>query len=356
MKNYFLKRLFFIPFTLFFILLLNFTIVQFAPGGPVEQMLATLKGHSSNLSNLGSTTEGLENKQESDFNNINSIDSEIMEQLNKTYGFEKPFWDRFLEMVSNYIFFDFGDSFFSNSSVLELIVEKLPVSISLGLFSTLIVYLISIPLGILKAVKNGTNFDIYSSFVILIGNAVPVFLFGIILIMFFASGEFFNLFPLRGLTSDNFDEMGFFEQILDYLWHLTLPILALVIGSFATLTMLTKNSFLDEINKQYVVTARSKGIKERDILLKHVFPNGMLIIIAGFPSAFVNIFFTSSVLIEIIFSLDGLGLLGYESLLNRDYPVIFGTLYIFTLIALIVNLISDLIYSFIDPRINFNKI
>ena len=271
------------------------------------------------------------------------------------YGFDKPAWERFLIMVKNYFTLDFGDSFFRDKSVIELIKEKMPVSISLGFWSTLIVYLISIPLGIRKAIKHGESFDIWTSSVVIIGNAIPSFLFAIFLIVVFAGGSYFNVFPLRGLTSPNFEELTLAGKILDYFWHLALPITALVIGSFATLTMLTKNSFLDEIGKQYVVTARAKGLTETQVLYGHVFRNAMLIIIAGIPAALVSIFFTGAFLIEVIFSLDGLGLLGFESILSRDYPVIFGTLFIFTLISLIVGLISDVTYTLVDPRIDFES-
>ena len=281
--------------------------------------------------------------------------NQLIEKIEKMYGFDKPAWERFLIMVKNYFTLDFGDSFFRDKSVIELIKEKMPVSISLGFWSTLIVYLISIPLGIRKAIKHGESFDIWTSSVVIIGNAIPSFLFAIFLIVVFAGGSYFNVFPLRGLTSPNFEELTLAGKILDYFWHLALPITALVIGSFATLTMLTKNSFLDEIGKQYVVTARAKGLTETQVLYGHVFRNAMLIIIAGIPAALVSIFFTGAFLIEVIFSLDGLGLLGFESILSRDYPVIFGTLFIFTLISLIVGLISDVTYTLVDPRIDFES-
>ena len=269
------------------------------------------------------------------------------------YGFDKPAGERFWDMVSSYARFDFGESFFRNVSVLELIAEKLPVSISLGLWSTLLVYLISIPLGIKKAVRHGSQFDVWSSTMITVSYAIPGFLLGILLIVLFAGGSFLDWFPLRGLTSDNFEQLSWTGKIADYFWHLALPLTAYTIGGFATLTMLTKNSFLDEINKQYVVTARAKGLEENRVLYGHVFRNGMLIIIAGFPSAFISMFFTGSMLIEVIFSLDGLGLLGYESVINRDYPVIFATLFIFTLVGLLTKLLSDLMYVWVDPRIDF---
>ena len=271
------------------------------------------------------------------------------------YGFDKPAWERYLQMLGNYLTFDFGKSFYSDKTVIELIVEKLPVSISLGLWTTLLTYLISIPLGIRKAVRDGTPFDVWSSTAIIIGYAIPNFLFAIMLIVLFAGGSYFDWFPLRGLTSSDFDQLSWYGKIIDYFWHITLPVVASVISSFATLTMLTKNSFLDEINKQYVLTARAKGLSESGVLHGHIFRNAMLIIIAGMPAALIGIFFTGSMLIEVIFSLDGLGLLGYESVINRDYPVIFGTLYIFTLIGLLMKLVSDITYVLVDPRIDFES-
>ena len=268
---------------------------------------------------------------------------------------DKPIHVRFLEMLRNYLVFDFGESFFRDRKVTDLILEKMPVSISLGVWSTLAVYLVSIPLGIRKAVRHGSRFDVWSSTIVIFGNAIPTFLFAILLIILFAGGNYFSWFPLRGLFSDNFETLSLGEKILDYFWHLTLPIISILIGAFATLTMLTKNSFLDEINKQYVMTARAKGLTEGKVLYGHVFRNAMLIIIAGFPAAFISMFFTGSLLIEIIFSLDGLGLLGFESALQRDYPVMFGTLYIFTLLGLVVGLISDITYTIVDPRIDFES-
>jgi microcin C transport system permease protein len=345
------KRLLLIVPTLLGIITLNFLIVQFTPGGPVEQMMAQLQGHtSSQLDSLSGKSEELTTE-----NGQIGIEEQLEQELQERFGFDKPLHERYFQMLGDYLTFDLGESFFHGKSVWELILEKLPVSISLGLLSTLLIYLISIPLGILKAVRDGSKLDIYTTTLLAIGNAIPTFLFAILLVIFFASGSFFEWFPIRGLVSDNFDEMTPLQQLGDWLWHLTLPVLSLVIGSFATLTLLTKNSFLDEIAKPYVVTARAKGLKERDILKNHIFRNGMLIIIAGVPSAIVGILFTGSVLIEIIFSLDGLGLLGFESILNRDYPVIFGTLYIFTLISLILNVVTDLTYRAIDPRIDFEK-
>ena len=366
MLHYILKRLFLIIPTLFGILAVNFLIIQAAPGGPVEKVIAQIKGNDVSLTQKF-TSSGGEQSQSSQNNKINlsykdskyrgsqGIDPDLIKELEKQYGFDKPPLERFFEMVKNYLIFDFGESFYKDSSVIKLIIEKLPVSISLGLWTTLIVYIISIPLGIRKAVADGSKFDIYTSSLIIIGYAIPGFLFAIFLIVIFAGGSYLDIFPLRGLVSDNWDQLSILKKITDYFWHLVLPVLAMVIGGFASLTMLTKNSFLEEINKQYVVTARAKGLSENKVLYGHVFRNAMLIVISGFPSAFINILFTSSLLIEVIFSLDGLGLLGFEAALGRDYPVVFGSLYIFTLIGLILRLISDLTYVLIDPRIDFES-
>jgi microcin C transport system permease protein len=283
------------------------------------------------------------------------MDPAFIKKLEQQFGFDKPAHERFLLMMWNYIRFDFGSSYFRDVTVLQLIKEKLPVSMSLGIWMTLLTYLISIPLGIKKAVDSGSRFDMWTSTVIIIGYAIPGFLFAILLIILFAGGSFFNWFPLRGLVSDNFWELPWYRQILDYFWHLTLPIAAMALSAFATMTLLTKNSFLDEIRKQYVLTARAKGCSNNQVLYGHVFRNAMLIVVAGFPSAFVSAFFAGSLLIETIFSLDGLGLLGFESVLNRDYPVVFATLYIFSLVGVVVNLISDLAYTWIDPRIDFES-
>lgn len=355
MANYILRRLLLIIPTLLGIMVVNFAIVQSAPGGPVDQMIAQLEGHTINASaRFSGSTTGETTTAKQDVKN-RGLDPEIIARIEKMYGFDKPPSERLLNMIVNYSKFDFGESFFRNISVTDLIWEKMPVSISLGLWSTLITYLISIPLGIRKAVKHGSHFDVVSSSLITITYAIPGFLFAILLIVVFAGGSYLDWFPLRGLTSDNFADLSSWEKIKDYFWHLTLPIIAYTIGGFATLTMLTKNSFLDEINKQYVITARAKGLEERRVLYGHVFRNGMLIIIAGFPSAFVSMFFTGALLIEVMFSLDGLGLLGYESVINRDYPVIFATLYIFTLIGLVMKLFSDLMYVWVDPRIDFES-
>jgi len=363
MSAYILRRLLLMIPTLLGIMLLNFIIVQAAPGGPVERMLAQIQGMDSDVqsrlggssSEVSSTTPSStgSSSSSSKYRGAQGLDPELVARIEKLYGFDKPAYERFFIMIKNYAVFDFGESFFRDKKVTELVLEKMPVSISLGLWSTLIIYLISIPLGIKKAIKDGSNFDLWTSSVIIIGYAIPGFLFGVILIVAFAGGSYLDWFPLRGLTSPNFETMTLANQILDYAWHLVLPVTALVIGGFATLTMLTKNSFLDEINKQYVTTARAKGLTDNKILYSHVFRNAMLIVIAGMPSALIGIFFTGSMLIEVIFSLDGLGLLGFEAVLNRDYPVMFGTLFVFTLMGLFLKLISDLTYVIIDPRIDF---
>lgn len=356
MAAYIVRRLLFMIPTLFGILLLNFAIIQSAPGGPVEQMIAQLEGMESNTaSRLGGSAraEISSSGSDSSYRGAQGLDPALIAQIEKMYGFDKPPHERFFDMVVNYFSFEFGDSFFRDKTVIELVIEKMPVSISLGIWSTLIIYLISIPLGIRKAVSHGERFDVWTSSVIIVGYAIPGFLFAILLIVLFAGGSYFNWFPLRGLTSPNFDEMTLLQQIGDYFWHLALPVTANVIGGFATLTMLTKNSFLDEVGKQYVVTAKAKGLTDRQVLYGHVFRNAMLIVIAGFPAALITVFFTESLLIEVVFSLDGLGYLGFESVLKRDYPVIFGTLFIFTLIGLILQLISDIAYTLIDPRIDF---
>ena len=355
-RLYIAKRLLLIIPTLFGILLLNFIIVQAAPGGPVERTLAQLQG--VNTGGAGSSFAGGSAETVntgSHYRGSQGLPPELVKRIEKLYGFDKPAPERFWLMVKHYLSFDFGESYYRDRSVTDLIKERLPVSISLGLWSTLLSYLISIPLGIRKAITNGSRFDVWTSTAIVIGYAVPSFLFAILLVVLFAGGSYFDWFPLRGLTSDNFQQLGFFARIGDYLWHIALPTLAIVVGSFATLTMLTKNSFMDEISKQYVQTARAKGLTERQVLYRHVFRNAMLIIIAGFPAAFVSLFFTGVMLIEYIFSLDGLGLLGFESVINRDYPVVFGTLFIFTLIGLVLKLVSDLTYMWVDPRIDFER-
>ncbi|MBL4842635.1 MAG: microcin C ABC transporter permease YejB [Thalassospira sp.] len=364
MLNYILRRLLLIPVTLFGIMVLNFAIVQFAPGGPVEQMIAQLQGTdvsaTARISNQGAdsgggggASGGNNFSSTSNYRGAQGLDPEIITQLEKQFGFDKPAYERFWMMMKNYLTFDFGQSYFQDRDVVDIVIDKMPVSISLGLWSTLIIYIISVPLGVAKAVRDGSNFDVWSSAAIIVGYAIPGFLFAVMLIVVFAGGTYFDLFPLRGLTSSNFDELSLLGKVADYFWHLALPITALTIGGFTTLTMLTKNSFLDEINKQYVVTARAKGLTEKRVLYGHVFRNAMLLVIAGFPSALIGLLFTGSVLIEVIFSLDGLGLLGFEAVMKRDYPVMFATLYLFTLFGLVLNLISDLSYHFVDPRIDF---
>ncbi|WP_432415087.1 microcin C ABC transporter permease YejB [Chromohalobacter israelensis] len=349
MTHYILRRLLLMIPTLLGILLLNFIIVQVAPGGPIDQMLARFEGMDSNASTRlesGGETTG-------DTRNARGIDPRLEQQLRQQFGFDKPPLERFVDMLGDYATFDLGDSFFRGRPVVDLIVERLPVSISLGLWTTLLVYAISIPLGVRKALRHGSRFDVWTSGLVIVGYAVPGFLFAILLIVVFAGGSYLDWFPLRGLTSPDFAELSWWGKIQDYFWHIALPVLASAIGSFATLTMLTKNSFLDEIHKQYVLTARAKGASDRRVLYGHVFRNAMLIIIAGLPSALIGIFFTGSLLIEVIFSLDGLGLLGFEAVMQRDYPVIFGTLYLYTLIGLVLKLISDLTYVWVDPRIDF---
>ncbi|WP_277051814.1 microcin C ABC transporter permease YejB [Zestomonas thermotolerans] len=358
MLAYILRRLLLIIPTLFGILLINFIIVQAAPGGPVEQMIAKLEGFdaaSGGATGRISSGGGEVSVAGSNYRGAQGLDPELIKEIERMYGFDKPAHQRFWIMLNNYLHLDFGSSFFRDAKVTDLILEKMPVSISLGLWSTLIMYLVSIPLGIAKATRHGSTFDLWTSTAIIIGYAIPAFLFAILLIVLFAGGSYWDWFPLRGLTSNNFDELSLGGKILDYFWHLTLPVTALVIGNFATLTLLTKNSFLDEINKQYVITARAKGLTERRVLYGHVFRNAMLIIIAGFPAAFIGIFFTGSLLIEVIFSLDGLGLMSFEAAINRDYPVVFGTLFIFTLVGLLVKLIGDITYTLVDPRIDFES-
>jgi len=364
MPSYIIRRLLLIIPTLLGIMTINFFIVQTSPGGPVEKMILQLNGEENGaLERITGSEQGdmldasssLASETNSSYKGSNGLDPELIKDIEKLYGFDKPIYERYFLMLKNYITFDFGDSFFRNATVIELIKEKLPVSISLGIWSTLLIYLISIPLGIKKALKHGSKFDVYSSSIVIIGTAIPGFLFAILLVILFAGGNYFDWFPLRGLVSENFSELLWYEQIIDYFWHLILPLTAMVIGGFATLTMLTKNSFLDEISKQYVTTARAKGLEENKVLYKHVFRNAMLIIISGFPAAFISMFFTGSLLIEVIFSLDGIGLLGFEATMYRDYPVMFATLYIFTLMGLVVSLISDLVYTWVDPRITFEK-
>ena len=358
MLAYILRRLLLIIPTLFGILLINFIIIQAAPGGPVEQMIAKLEGFDAATGGATGRISGGGSEVSagsSNYRGAQGLDPELVAEIEQMYGFDKPPAERFWIMLQNYLRLDFGESFFRDASVIDLIIEKMPVSISLGMWSTLIMYLLSNPLGIAKAVRHGSVFDIWTSSAIIVGYAIPAFLFAILLIVLFAGGSYWDWFPLRGLTSNNFADMTLQEQIVDYFWHLALPVTALVIGNFATLTLLTKNSFLDEINKQYVVTARAKGLTNHRVLYGHVFRNAMLLVIAGFPSALIGIFFTGSLLIEVIFSLDGLGLLSFEAAINRDYPVVFGTLFLFTLLGLVLKLIGDLTYMLVDPRIDFES-
>ena len=363
MLAYLVRRLLLFVPTLFGIMVANFIIVQAAPGGPVELTISRLRGQSVEATARvggsgagetragpgGSPTGGVTDK----YRGARGIDPDLIRQLERQYGFDRPAPERFVRMIRSYLTFDFGSSFYRDRRVIDLIAEKLPVSISLGLWTTLVIYLVSIPLGIAKAVRDGTRFDVWTSGVVIVGYAIPSFLFAILLIVLFAGGSFLDWFPLRGLTSDRWGELSWPARIGDYFWHITLPIVALLVGGFATLTMLTKNSFLEEINKQYVTTARSKGLTKRRVLYGHVFRNAMLLVVAGFPAAFVGILFTSALLIEVIFSLDGLGLLGFEAAINRDYPIMFGTLYIYTIVGLLLTLISDLTYVAVDPRIDF---
>src|SRR5438477_1382839 len=365
MTAYIARRILFMIPTIFGIMLVSFVVVQFAPGGPVERVIAQLSGAdtgatsrisgsaSGDFSSRGGAASGAAAEVNSKYRGAQGLDPAFIKSLEKQFGFDKPAYERFFIMLWNYVRFDFGKSYFRDVSVLQLIKEKLPVSISLGLWMVLLEYLISIPLGIRKAIQDGTRFDVWTSGVIIIGYAIPGFLFAILLIILFAGGSFFDWFPLRGLTSENWSQLPWWQKAFDYFWHLVLPVVSMGLAAFAFLTMLTKNSFLDEIRKQYVLTARAKGCTERQVLYGHVFRNAMLIVIAGFPGAFVHAFFAGSLLIETIFSLDGLGLLGFESVLNRDYAVVFATLYILSLIGLLVNLLSDLTYTWVDPRIDF---
>ncbi|HAU29470.1 MAG TPA: microcin ABC transporter permease [Rhodospirillaceae bacterium] len=372
MFAYILRRLLLIIPTLFGIMVLNFGIVQLAPGGPVEQMIAQMQGTGVDATSrigggTGGDSGGLDAQRDvtrqhggavqpkGKYRGAQGLDPAFVAELEKEFGFDKPLHERFIMMMKNYLRLDFGKSYFRDRKVIDLVAEKLPVSISLGLWTTLLVYLISIPLGIRKAVRDGSRFDAVTSGIVLVGYAVPGFLFAVLLIVLFAGGSFLQLFPLRGLVSDGWADLPWWKQALDYFWHITLPVTALVVSGFASLTMLTKNSFLEEIHKQYVVTARAKGLSERQVLYGHVFRNAMLIVIAGFPQALLHILFTGSVLIEVIFSLDGLGLLGFEAAIGRDYPIMFATLFVFTLVGLLLGLLSDIIYVLVDPRIDFES-
>ena len=367
MGAYILKRILLMIPTLLGIMLMTFAVIQFVPGGPVEQVIAKMQGtgsdslsrvtgDSGNEAGIQDRTTGTGGDATTfKYRGAQGLDPEFIKSLEKQFGFDKPVHERFLLMIGNYLTFDFGESYFRDRSVVSLMIEKMPVSISLGLWLTLIQYLISVPLGIRKAVHDGSTFDIWTSGVIIVGYAIPSFIFAIMLIVVFAGGSYFSWFPLRGLTSDNFESLSLAGKAADYAWHLALPLLAMGIGGFATMTLLTKNSFLDEIRKQYVMTARAKGLSERQVLYGHVFRNAMLLVIAGFPGAFLGAFFTGSLLIETVFSLDGLGYLTYKAALDRDYPIVFANLYVFTLVGLVVGLISDLMYTWIDPRIDFER-
>ena len=367
MLAYLARRLLLIVPTLFGIMVLNFAVINAAPGGPVEQVIARVKGNDvaatariggSTKGEAGPSSGGLPSSGQggsSSYRGARGLDPAFIKDIERQFGFDKPAPERFYLMMKNFLRFDFGDSFFRGRSVVDLVLEKMPVSISLGLWTTLLVYLISIPLGIAKAVRDGTRFDVWTSAVVIVGNAIPSFLFAILLVVVFAGGRYFSWFPLRGLYSDDWSQFDTWHKITDYAWHMALPVLSMVIGGFAGLTMLTKNSFLDQINQQYVLTARAKGLSERRVLYGHVFRNAMLIVIAGFPSAFLGILFPRNLLIETIFSLDGLGLLGFEAALGRDYPVMFGTLFCFELLALVLKLLEDMTYVFVDPRIDFER-
>ena len=378
MGAYILRRLLLVIPTLFGVMVINFALTQFVPGGPIEQVLARLEGEGDSIQNLSGTGDGGVEEQDQGYVGGRGLPPEFLAKLEVQFGFARiictegftgepsinapecqkeiiPALERFFLMMGKYARFDFGESYFRSISVFDLVVEKMPVSISLGLWSTLIAYLISIPLGIRKAVRDGSAFDTWTSTIIITAYAIPGFLFAILLMVVFAGGSYFQWFPLRGLTSDGWEDFGFFHKITDYLWHITLPVIAQLISSFAVLTLLTKNSFLDEIRKQYVLTARAKGLSEARVLYGHVFRNAMLIVIAGFPSLFLGVFFGSSLIIEVIFSLDGLGQLGFRSAVERDYPVIFGTLFAFGLIGLVVGILSDLMYVLVDPRIDFER-
>lgn len=357
MVSYIIRRLLLIIPTMLGIMLLNYIVINGAPGGPIDQIEAQLRGVGGGAAERAGggsrdETQGGTNEQRSGYSR-SVLDPEQRKQLEKQLNLDKPHVLRFLLMMGNYFTFEFGESFLFKTPVVDLILDRLPVSISLGLWTTLLIYLISIPLGIAKATRDGERFDVWTSFLIVFANAVPSFMFGLMLLIFFATGTFWNIFPLKGLVSDNFDQMGTLAQIGDYFWHIALPVFAMAIGGFATLTLLTKNSFIEEINKLYVLTARSKGVTQKRVLYGHVFRNAMLVIIAGFPAAFIGIFFTGSLLIEVLFSLEGLGLLGFQALETRDYPLLFATLFMFSIIGLLVRLVSDITYVLVDPRINF---
>jgi microcin C transport system permease protein len=357
--RYVARRLLLLFPTLIGIITLNFFIVQLAPGGPVDQMIATLTGQdtgaTSRIAGAQSGPQAMEmSESATQYAGAQGLDPELIKAIEKQFGFDQPLHIRYFKMLKNYLVLELGESYYQNRPVIELIKERLPVSISLGLWSMLLVYTISIPMGIAKAVRDGSRFDAWTSGFIFVGYAVPSFLFAVFLIVLFAGGSYLDIFPLKGLTSNNFEDLSPMGQVADYFWHMALPVTALTIGGFATLTMLTKNSFLDEISKQYVLTARAKGINQKRVLYGHVFRNAMLIVIAGFPAALVGVLFTGVLLIEVIFSLDGLGLLGFEAVLRRDYPIMFGTLFVFTFIGLIMTLVGDITYTLVDPRIDFD--
>ena len=357
MGAYILRRLLLVIPTLVGIMIINFVLTQFVPGGPIEQILAELEGQGDVFEGIsgGGGDADFGGESDSEYIGGRGLPPEFIAQLEREFGFDKPPLERFLNMMWNYMRFDFGESYFRSISVFDLVMEKMPVSITLGLWSTLIAYMVSIPLGIKKAVRDGTPFDTWTSGAIIVGYAIPGFLFAILLIVLFAGGSYWRVFPLRGLTSSNFEDLSMIGKVLDYFWHITLPVLASTISAFATLTLLTKNSFLDEIKKQYVMTARAKGLSENRVLYGHVFRNGMLIVISGFPALFIGVFFGGSLIIETLFSLDGLGRLGFEAAVARDYPVMFGTLFLFGLIGLLVGILSDLMYVLVDPRIDFER-
>ncbi len=370
MGAYIIRRLLLLVPTLIVIMLVNFLILQFLPGGPIEQVVAEITGQDVAITQRITQTggDGFETSGQqqqiadqtgsaitSKYRGAQGLDPEFIKELEQRFGFDKPAYEQFFSMMGNYLTFDFGESFFRDETVAQLVLEKMPESISLGIWSTLIIYLISIPLGIAKAVRDGSNFDLWTSSLVIVGSAIPGFLFAVFLLILFAGGNFLDWFPLRGLTSENWDELSLVDKVLDYFWHLVLPITSMVIGGFAALTMLTKNSFLDQLHQQYVLTARAKGLDQKRVLYGHVFRNAMLIVISGFPATLIGMLFTGSVLIEVIFSIDGLGLLGFEATFRRDYPIMLGTLYFFTLMGLLLNIITDLTYTLIDPRIDFES-
>ncbi len=358
MAAYILRRLLLVLPTLFGIMVINFTLTQFVPGGPVEQIIARIEGGGDafvGINGADSVDSGDLGGENSGYEGARGLPADFIAELEKEFGFDRPPVERFFTMMWNYIRFDFGESYFRSERVLSLVADKLPVSITLGLWSTLLTYLISIPLGIRKAIRDGSSFDTWTSAAIIVAYAIPGFLFAILLLVLFAGGSFWQIFPLRGLTSDNWEELSAIGKVLDYLWHIILPVVAVTISGFATMTLLTKNSFLDEISKQYVITAKAKGLSEQQVLYGHVFRNAMLIIISGFPAVFLGVFISGSLIIETVFSLDGLGRLTFEAAVARDYPIVFGTLYFFGLIGLLINILSDLMYVFVDPRIDFES-